>query len=215
LYLVCSGQQQAGRPTVILVSGYHDSSDPWTQPDVLSLSPPAVGPAVLPGLARYGLVCAYDRPGTLRYVTGLPLTERSTPVPQPRTALDLVTELHELLALGGVPAAYILVGHSLGGLVVQLYARLYPHQVQGVVFIDAFSPTLRSTLGALWPLYRDVLNPPPRDEPIPSLALPDSERVNLDVSVDEVEHARPLRPMPLIVLTKTEPFRIAPGRHHA
>jgi pimeloyl-ACP methyl ester carboxylesterase len=124
----------------------------------------------------------------------------------------LVGELNELLDSGGVPAPYILVGHSLGGLVVQLYARIYPDQVQGLVFVDAFSATLRSTLRPLLPLYRDrVLNPPPRDEPIPSLALADSERVDLDASIDQVERAPPLRPMPLIVLTKTEPFRIAPG----
>ena len=74
LYLYCSGPARPGRPTVIFISGYHDSSDPWTQPDVLSLLPQATGPSVLPGLARTDRVCAYDRPGTMRYIDRLPLT---------------------------------------------------------------------------------------------------------------------------------------------
>jgi pimeloyl-ACP methyl ester carboxylesterase len=70
LYLYCSGPARPGLPTVILISGYHDSSDPWTQPDVLSPLPQATGPSVLPGLARTDRVCAYDRPGTVRYIDG-------------------------------------------------------------------------------------------------------------------------------------------------
>jgi hypothetical protein len=52
LFLECRGAAPAGYPTVVLISGYHGSSDSWTQPDDLSLLPLAVGPAVLPGLAR-------------------------------------------------------------------------------------------------------------------------------------------------------------------
>ena len=52
LFLECRGATPAGYPTVVLISGYHGSSDSWTQPDDLSLLPLAVGPAVLPGLAR-------------------------------------------------------------------------------------------------------------------------------------------------------------------
>src|SRR5258708_13935289 len=48
LYLTCSGAARPGRPTIILISGYHDSSDPWTQKDVLSLFPQATGPPALP-----------------------------------------------------------------------------------------------------------------------------------------------------------------------
>lgn len=55
-----------------------------------------------------------------------------------------------------------------------------------------------------------VLNPP-QAEPIPSLGDPASERIDLDTSIDQVLHAPPLPPMPLVVLTKTEPFRIRPG----
>jgi pimeloyl-ACP methyl ester carboxylesterase len=160
LFLECRGAAPAGYPTVVLISGYHGSSDSWTQPDDLSLLPLAVGPAVLPGLARENRVCAYDRPGTMRAMADAPLTDRSTPVAQPRTVRDLVSELHGLLSAAQVPTPYVLVGHSLGGLIALLYARTYSSDVRGIVFIDALSPTLPIQLGALWPLYLRVLNPP-------------------------------------------------------
>jgi pimeloyl-ACP methyl ester carboxylesterase len=211
LFLECRGVAPSGHPTVVLISGYHDSSDPWTERDVLSLLPHAIGPAVLPGLARDNRVCAYDRPGTARYVTGVPLTDRSTPVAQPRTVSDLVSELHGLLSAAQVPSPYVLVGHSLGGLIALLYAQTYSNDDRGIVFVDALSPTLPTQLGALWPLYVRIFNPPLQGEPIPSLRQPQSERVDIDASIDQVQQALPLPPMPLAVLTKTEPFRVQPG----
>jgi pimeloyl-ACP methyl ester carboxylesterase len=211
LYLTCSGAARPGRPTIILISGYHDSSDPWTQKDVLSLLPQATGPSVLPGLARTERVCAYDRPGTVRYIDGLPLTNRSTPVAQPRTVEELAAELKALLTAAQIPGPYVLVGHSLGGLIGLFYARTFAEDVRGIVFVDAFSPTIRMKMGRLWPLYLSALNPSPEKQPIASLKQAMSETVEIDVSIGQVERAPSLRAMPLAVLTKTEPFRIPPG----
>src|SRR5580704_15270508 len=116
MYIACAGPIHRGEPTVVLVAGYHDSADPWTDSRLLSLLPQATGPAVLPGLARAHHVCAYDRPGSARYSDGLPLTTRTTPVKQPRTTGDMVAELHRLLVAAKVPGGYVLVGHSLGAL---------------------------------------------------------------------------------------------------
>jgi pimeloyl-ACP methyl ester carboxylesterase len=211
LYLTCSGAARPGRPTIILISGYHDSSDPWTQKDVLSLLPQATGPSVLPGLARTERVCAYDRPGTVRYIDGLPLTSRSTPVAQPRTVEELAAELKALLTAAQIPGPYVLVGHSLGGLIGLFYARTFAEDVRGIVFVDAFSPTIPMKMGRLWPLYLSALNPSPEKQPIASLKQAMSETVEIDVSIGQVERAPSLRAMPLAVLTKTEPFRIPPG----
>ena len=52
LYLECHGK---GGSTVILESGYHNSSHPWSQSDAAA---PAVEPAVLPALAGQHRVCA-------------------------------------------------------------------------------------------------------------------------------------------------------------
>ena len=95
---------------MILVSGYHDSSDVWNQSDVLSPVGSAVPAPVQETLAASGRVCSYDRPGTVRYIEGAPLTDRSTPVTQPRTAADIVAELDQALTAATVPKPYVLVG---------------------------------------------------------------------------------------------------------
>jgi pimeloyl-ACP methyl ester carboxylesterase len=207
VYLTCSGEMRDGAPTVVLVSGYHDSSDVWTQPDVLTPIGEAKGPPVFEALAARHHVCAYDRPGTLRYIEGTPLTDRTTPVAQPRTVRDMVVELSALLDAAEIPKPLVLVGHSLGGLIVQLYARLHPDQVHGVVFVDPFSATVPLQFGPLWPLYRDKwLNPAPDEMPLPTMRGPDSERVDLDASVGQVLLAPPLPAKPVVVLTKTKSF---------
>jgi pimeloyl-ACP methyl ester carboxylesterase len=207
IYLTCSGEKRNGAPTVILVSGYHDSSDVWTQADVLTMIGAAKGPPVFEALAASHHVCAYDRPGTLRYIEGTPLTDRTTPVQQPRTVRDIVDELSALIEAAEVPKPLVLVGHSLGGLIVQLFARLHPDLVHGVVFVDPFSATVPSQFGPLWPAYRDkLLNPPIDEMPLPSMRSPESERVDLDASAAQTLSAPPLPPKPLVVLTKTESF---------
>ncbi len=207
VYLTCRGHSASGAPTVILVSGYHDSSDVWTQSSALDLLKPAVGPSVFPALAVSHRVCAYDRPGTLRYEDGAPLTDRSTPVQQPRTVGELVAELHDVLAAAGIAAPYVVVGHSLGGLIARAYAQTHADQVSGVVFVDAFSATIPAVFGARWPIYRDKgLNRPVDEMPIGSMRDPDSERVDFDASVADVLAGPPFPEVPVAVLTKTESF---------
>ena len=83
LYLHCAGPT-TGRPTIVLESGYHDSSDPWS---LTAAQAPARGPSTFERLSQENRVCAYDRPGTFRYTDPLALTDRSTPVPMPRTGV--------------------------------------------------------------------------------------------------------------------------------
>jgi pimeloyl-ACP methyl ester carboxylesterase len=202
VFLECHGANGPGRHTVVLISGYHDSGEAWGIDEIIK--PPAVGPAVPVALAADHRVCTYDRPGTLRYVNGNPLTDRSTPVAQPRTAADVVAELHAVLGAAGVPGPYVLTAHSLGGLFARLYAQTHPEQVAGVVFVDAFSATVPADFGARWPLYRDTyLNAVP---PGTVLGAPEAEKIDLDASVAQVLAAPAFPPVPIDVLTKTEPF---------
>ncbi len=59
---------------------------------------------------------------------------------KPRTGKEIITELHEILVNADIKPPYILVGHSLGGLYVSLYARHYPHETAGVVLVDSMHP---------------------------------------------------------------------------
>ncbi|MCV7410311.1 alpha/beta fold hydrolase [Mycobacterium florentinum] len=196
LYLECRGK---GSPTVILESGYHNSSDPWSQSDAAA---PAAGPAVLPALAGTHRVCAYDRPGTLRNSDPLELSDRSSPVAMPRTAREVVGDLHALLDAARLRGPYLLVGHSLGGLFARLYAQTYPDQVCGVVFVDAFGVEIPSLLGVDWPAYRRALDTPPQQFADSSAF----EEVDIDKSVEQVGAAPVFPPIPIAVLTRTEPF---------
>lgn len=204
LYLHCEGPLTPGRPTVVLESGYHDSSDPWTFTDAAA---PAVGPSVFERLSQDNRVCAYDRPGTLRYSDPVALTDRSTAVPMPRTAGAVVDDLHALLAAADVPGPYVLVAHSLGGLFARLYTQLHPTDVAGVVFVDAFPVEMRELMGATWTDYEKLLA-----YPVPRFASdPAWEVVDTDASVAEIRAAPAYPAVPTAVLSKTEPFPVPAG----
>jgi pimeloyl-ACP methyl ester carboxylesterase len=197
LYLECRGH---GSPTVILESSYHDSSQPWSLSD-------GFPPAVLPGVAEFSKICAYDRAGTLLYTDPPRITDRSSPVRMPRTAQDVISDLHALLGAAQVPGPYILVGHSLGGLFTRLYAQTHPDQVAGLVFIDAFPAELPALFRAHWPEYRQLI-----DKPLPQFAKdPDFEEIDVDASIAQIERAPALRRIPSVVLTKTQPFAQPPS----
>jgi pimeloyl-ACP methyl ester carboxylesterase len=197
LYLECRG---SGSPTIILESGYHDSSQPWSLSD-------GFPPAVLPGVAEFSKICAYDRPGTLLYTGPPPITDRSSPVRMPRTAQDVISDLQALLGAAQVPPPYILVAHSLGGLFTRHYAQTYPDQVAWLVFVDAFPAELPALFRSHWPEYRQLI-----DKPLPQFPnKPEFEQIDVDKSIAQIESAPALRRMPSVVLTKTQPFARLPG----
>ena len=203
IWLESSG---SGGPAVVLESGYHDGASIWSLQDLLS---PAACPPVFPGLAATGQVIAYYRPGTLDYTTSPPqINTKSSPAPMPRTAADVVTDLHTALGNAGVPAPYVLVAHSLGGLFSRLYAQTHPGQVAALVLVDSFSTRIPALMGTQWPAYRQLLNFPG----IPQDTQPGWEVIDIDTSVAQLAAAPPLRTgMPLVVLSKTEPFPVPAG----
>jgi pimeloyl-ACP methyl ester carboxylesterase len=71
--------------------------------------------------------CIYDRAGYLW----------SEARPEPRTAWQLMVELHCLLETAGIEPPYVLVGSSNGGIYARAYAYQYPDEVVGMVLVDA------------------------------------------------------------------------------
>jgi len=85
--------------------------------------------AIQNALSDHARVVSYDRAGY--GWSGSPAG--------PRTSLEVARELHVMLQSANVPGPYILVGHSQGGLYIQHFARLFPDEVAGCVFIDPLS----------------------------------------------------------------------------
>ena len=57
----------------------------------------------------------------------------------PRTSAQVASELLDLLQSAELSGPYILVGHSQGGLYLQVFGRLHPEMVAGAVFLDPVS----------------------------------------------------------------------------
>jgi pimeloyl-ACP methyl ester carboxylesterase len=112
LHFYCTGEG-GGAPTVVMDSGAGGSVLDWQ--------------LVQPEAAGFARVCTYDRGGA----------GWSEPGDQPRTSEQFVEELHTLLGNAGVQEPYVLVGHSLGGTNMQLYASQYPDEVAGMVLVDS------------------------------------------------------------------------------
>ena len=199
IYLECRG---AGSPTVIFESGYRNDADIWSA----EIEPGSV--TVLPEVAKFTHVCAYDRPGTLLDADHL---GRSDQIEMPRTAQDLVADLHILLQKAHIPGPYVIVAHSFGGIFARLYASTYPDEVVGMVLVDALSENVRSGLTPeQWKLYVNFgfKQPPPGLEKYKEI-----ETLDVDISFDQMQkakRARPLRRIPLAVLTQGQPFDLSP-----
>jgi pimeloyl-ACP methyl ester carboxylesterase len=202
LYLRCAGR---GSPTVIMDSGIHDSSDPWTLTQ--TRYPVPASPSVFRGVSRFTHVCIYDRPGTIRYTDPPALTTRSTPVSMPRTVQGEAADLHKLLIRAGLRAPVVIVAHSMAGLIDRYFASKYRHQVCGMVLVDAFAPAVKRLMGRFWPRYDRLLNFPGT----PLQQQPGWETLKIDAAIRAVQNARPLARMPLAVISKTKQFAFAPG----
>jgi pimeloyl-ACP methyl ester carboxylesterase len=110
LHIWCSG---SGAPSVILEAGLGGSSADWG--------------FVQPEVAGFTQVCSYDRAG-MGY---------SDPGPSPRTTRRITYELVQLLDRTGITGQVVLVGASIGGLAVRVFASEHPQRTAGLVLVDA------------------------------------------------------------------------------
>jgi pimeloyl-ACP methyl ester carboxylesterase len=106
--------QGDGSPTVLFNS--NTDMDSWIK--------------VLPEVAKFTKVFADNRPGY----------GSSKPAMGQNTGKSVVERLHQLLEETGQRPPYVLVGHSYSGLFTNLFARTYPDEVAGVIFVDASHP---------------------------------------------------------------------------
>ncbi|HXI20330.1 MAG TPA: alpha/beta hydrolase [Gemmatimonadales bacterium] len=109
-------------------------------------------------------VCSYDRAGLAW----------SDPGPLPHTFAQAVFDLRALIDRSGERGPFLLVGHSLGGLIARLFAARYPHDVAGVVLLDTGAETTLQFINGRF--AREIEAALPEPIPAPRLATVDSER---------------------------------------
>jgi pimeloyl-ACP methyl ester carboxylesterase len=105
-------------PTVVFEAGLGNDSTTWR--------------SVVVPIAASARVVLYDR-------VGLGRSSQFKDTRAAITADEVASRLHALLAAADIHPLYILVGHSLGGLYVQMFARKYPKEVSGIVLLESSS----------------------------------------------------------------------------
>jgi len=157
LFIREKGAQNA-KFTVVFESGAGGSSQDWIK--VISLLPSNIRTVV------------YDRAGTGKSETG----------PLPQTMAQNVFELHELLNAVKINGSIILVGQSMGGLLVQLYTEKYGKNVVGLVLVDPMHEN--SMFGSVryggWVRLREKAT----GKPIPKPQVKDSISTGYDSTAD-------------------------------
>lgn len=168
-----------GSPAVVFESGLGDGREAW-QP-------------LFADVGKFATVFAYDRGGY----------GDSRATVEDRSAREIVEELRALLKAAHVEPPYVLVGHSIGGLYANLFARLHPDEVAGVVLVDARPPDFSERCKAAGAL---VCAPPAWLMPfVGGGSL--QEYKWAPKGMQQVRDAAPFPPVPLVVVTGThKPF---------
>jgi pimeloyl-ACP methyl ester carboxylesterase len=110
LFIKSTGE---GKPTVVFDSGYGMTHTQWY--------------SVLKLIENQTNTVTYSR-------AGIGGSDKS---PLDRTCGTKAEELHKLLLAAKIKGPYILVGHSLGGFDVRLFATKYPEDVAGIILVDS------------------------------------------------------------------------------
>ena len=121
-----------GSPTVVFESGAGGPLESWVR--------------IQPEVAKFARTISYDRAGN-------GLSEKGA---TPRDGRHVAIELHTALCNARAKPPYVLVGHSLGGPYIRVFAGLYPDEVAGLVLVD---PTQEELIA--WVKKRD---PKPSDQ---------------------------------------------------
>jgi len=177
LQIQCIGD---GTPTVIIEAAFEAApvrSNTWL--------------AVTSEIRKSARICVYDRAGL-----GLSDTAPS----QTRTSKDIAQDLHTLLVNARIQKPYILVGHSLGGFHIRLFASLYPDEVAGMVLVDSSHPDQWSDVSAVLPT--ESLDEPPSIKELRTIPdINNLEKLDILASAAQVRATGSLGNLPLVVLS--------------
>lgn len=148
---------------------------------------------VFPEISKEATAFAYNRPGY----------GNSDPVSSPRDGAHVVDELRSLLTSQRLNPPYVLVGHSVGGLYMQLFARRYPDEVSALILVDSTHPEQFKGKGSPehWPGWFHLLFS------LATSAVEKEEFKAIDATGETVLSLPPFTGKPVIVLSAAEPMK--------
>jgi pimeloyl-ACP methyl ester carboxylesterase len=186
----------SGQPVVVIECGLGEpgaDSDSWS--------------AVVQAVQKQARVALYSRAG---------LGGSEAAPGSPRTTKDQVQDLAALLSHANIPAPYLLVGHSIGGFNIRVFAEQFPEKVAGAVLVDSSHPDQ-------WSKWLAALPPETAGEPdglagmrkalvsIPSDPNSNPERLDIGGSTAQVRAARGFGNKPLRVVSHHRRWRMDPS----
>lgn len=181
LYINCEGKARRRDPVVVMDAGAGNSSESWL--------------GIQPKVAEFARVCIYDRAGL----------GNSDPSTHTQTHMQIALDIHNLLARAGVPGPLVLVGHSMGGINVRMFASLYPKDVAGMVLVDSAHEEQFARMNVLIPEEIKKQFPPNAFEPMIN------EKIDLKESTEQIRNANWHANIPLVVLTAANAQPDPPG----
>jgi len=170
----------SGTPVVVFVSGLGEDLSTWH--------------GVQSPVAQFSRTVAYDRAGL----------GKSDTSPATKSVEHMTSELHSLLAAAKVPPPYVLVGHSLGGAIVQLFAFTYPDEIAGLVLVDPEDGRLLDRLQSRLPAEQWNARQKMLDQMMSQASPAQKEEINESrASGKALANALPLPKVPVVLLTGT------------
>ena len=127
----------------------------------------------------------------------------SDPAPGPRTSVEMVQDLRAVLAAAQVPPPYVLVGHSIGGFNVRLFAGRYLDEVAGMVLVDSSHPDqIQNFASVLPPETTDETNSLNLLRRGPDIAL-STEAIDFRACAEQVRGIRTIGLKPLVIVSQS------------
>jgi len=147
---------------------------------------------VLPEISKNTTTFVYNRPGY----------GKSESASTPRDGAHIVDELRSLLRSKGLNPPYVLVGHSLGGLYMQLFARRFPNEVNALILVDSTHPAQFKGNGSPknWPAWFRLIYS------AATSAIEKEEMNAVNATGEAVLALSPLSGKPVFVLSALQPM---------
>lgn len=165
-----------GLPAVILINGGSGPVEGWYK--------------VYPPLAEEVTVFAYNRFGV----------GSSDQPASPQHGEAIISSLRQLLQEIALHPPYILVGHSLGGLYANLFARRYPEEIAGVVLLESSHPQ-DLAINEIQPRWIRVINRLLQKFDALSPHKKWNEANFVEETVQQIGQAGPFPAIPLVIVT--------------